>query len=411
MRTAALTIRHTVPGVLVAYSVWLVSGSVVIVKHGVNDPYVNVQRIQGAPIAKPGVNAQFLVSYGIPALDTADGFHAFADVWESEPGLFCVATDDGLEWSFAHSEAALPVNGRSRLTGASWKAQGQVIALRSADVSGAALDAITLRNAQQFGGLVDIKDGELSVDETFSRVDFEAIDKDIDNHRSVSFGAQSSTTLPAPGAATVNFSHTAQAQANSYIAGMSGHRGSQNISNCDYNGAALAGRRDENHPARAEWWDRPLGTPDGAAHTLTFNFSATTVGGMGAVSAYGVDQSNPVSENWTPTFAISTTPPNTTPSITGASAADELAITLTCWVCTPETNTPDASWTTDFNNPSGAAAPARGAAVSHIAGAASLTRTDTLSAAQEWTCIGGSLREPLPPGLDSAPAVSMMGVL
>lgn len=378
--------KRTLTGDTVAFAAWqLQDGTVVFVKvlQAQYDAFAIKGRGVGDPPGRPDPAATFLIGGGgVPALDTADGWPSIGDVWErvnDETGEIelHVATGDGYDWEYSFDVASDPgLSGQSMLSEFSAQSVGNRARFRP--------DAY----AKDAGGLYAVTaTRQLTLDADVLTVleaaDTEAVrsEKTIPNHKSVTFDAKSSG---ASLTASLTIAHVVtNTQTNLHLSVWTGfaNGGGQTISDITYNGTSLGAALVTGDPAlgrRAEQWamanpstgtNNIVITQSGAANDLT----------GGGWSAYGADQgtlySNTGSANGT----------STTPAVTITSAVGELVVT--CTLSRNQDITPDGSWASDWN--------ATGAAIryagSHLAGAASVTRTDSIASGQ-WILIGASIK-------------------
>lgn len=367
-----LTLRRMQPNApRLAFIVWRMpdqSFRLVRLAQAVYDAWAIGQKGVGDPPGKPAPQARFLCGQGgIPALDTPSGWPDVGDCWEADDGegntMLVVATGADPAWNFVDAVASDPGRGKTS------RRQGRRCAMRTRvvvrDYDLGALDRLTVPVA-----LPTLDD---------------PIDDVIDNHRSVTFDAAASSSVN--GGTSITYAHTVANQTDRYIGvGLANNNVATTVSSITYAGVALTLRLTSATFGGA----RVVYLYDLVAPTTGTNNVVITMSGLaqivgGSWSAYGVDQTTPRSNT------VNTTGTSAAPSGTLTSATDEVAVTVVGWRCnTGVTDTPDATWTSDWDVE--LSATAVGGAGSHITGAASVTRTDTLSGSNDWGIVGASLK-------------------
>lgn len=367
----ALTLRQFTGG-SVAFSVWLLSDQTIRVSKISQiqyDEFAVTRKGLGDAPGKPTVDAKFLMAAGgIPALNTADGWPSAEDAWEvNDPEIgryLVVATGSTLDFTYTMTIASPPVNRRSQLSGVRVKSVGNRQVFRQGQYNRNRLDLLVLT--------------EVPV------LERENVSGEIDNHRSVTFDAQSQGTINGS-ASSLTLSHVIANQSNGYLAALSSQRAGQTLNTVTYNGDSLTSLLNVvSVSARAEYYYRLA--PDIGTANIVFTYNANTSCVAGGISAYGVDQSTPHtdSDSQATTFGNN-------PTLTLTSAVGELAIANGCGN-PPGTPTPDATWTTAWNAAS-TGGNNRGGVAQYRAGAASsVTITITGWTASDCCIVGASLK-------------------
>lgn len=349
-----------------AFSVWRKGdGSFITVKHGADDPYVTEHGGTNTPPVAPSVDAVFLMAGGgIPELDTVDGWPHLNDCYETQfDGLtqLAICTGSDLDWFYENATASDPGQGQtSVLTGFLALSVGNLV--YQPTYSLAALPAPPVMLA------------------SFSMA---PINQVIPNHHSVTFDAKSTGSMVNTGGTTLTVSHTMSASANGYMAALERHNSSAGaLSTVVWNTSeSLTSRLTQafnSNTRRVEYWD--LVAPSSGAHNLVFTWAVAQNSCGGGISATGVDQATPRSNTGVNSGSIAGA------SVTCTSVSGELVLSNIGWTTFSVSDTVDATWTSDWNLTATAAQ-----AVAHIAGASSVTRTDTLSGADNWGSLAVSL--------------------
>lgn len=376
--------KRVLTGQQVAYTVWrLLDGSIVFqkVKQAEYDDFVLVRKAVGDAPGRPDPDAVFLTGGGgILAVDTADGWPSVGDVWEQPNGDtgkpdLVIATGDEYYWHYSHGIASDPgLTGQS--TFVEFKAQSDGHRARF-EAGEFAVDAQGVYTAQSSD--VSLVDDALTI-LIQPNTSTTTSSKTIPNHKSVTFDA--TDTGGSSGTTTLTIAHTVAVQSNLHLSVWVGFQngGGQTLSGVTYNAASMGAAQVTKDPAlgrRVELY--AMAAPATGTNNIVITASGNGDLTGGGWSAYGADQSTLYSN----TNSANAT--DTTPTLTITSAVGELVVTGTL---DRTTNiTPDATWTTDWN--------ATGAAIRyagcHIAGAASVTRTDSVASSQ-WILVGGSIK-------------------
>lgn len=377
----ALRLRQVATSGTVAFAVWLIGRTPVVVRltQAEYDAFAVTRQGVGDAPGRPDPAARFLMAAGgIAALDTADGWPETGDCWEETDArgqtVLVVARSSAPEFAYTFLAADDPGTGTvSRARGVRVQSDGHRQVVASYDV-------------RRLG------DVERALPAATPRTVATDLDAEVPNHRSVTFDAASHGTAIAT---SLTVSHTVANQANRYLAGLSSQRLGQSLTGVTYNGDALTSRANAGGGAgdftRAQLYD--MVAPDVGTANIVFSYSGNTAAVGGAISAYGVDQTNPRTD----TDAAHAN--DDTPTITLTSAAGELVITNVSWSKgasneSAGANTVDATWTEAWNDVTATGgAGQRGGAAAYIAGAASVTRTDAIEAggSPDWAMVGVSL--------------------
>jgi hypothetical protein len=365
----AVTLRQLTGGT-VAIAVWQLSdGTVRTVKltQAEYDEFALTRKGVGDAPGRPTSDAVFIMAGGgIPAIDTVDGWPSVEDAWEVvEPGegkRLVVATGTGVDFRYEQVIAAPPINSRSKTTGLRIRSAGNRQVVRTYNLN--RLDRVTLTETP-----------------ILTR---EELSGEIDNHRSVTFDATSSATIQS--ATSVTFAHTVAAQSNVYLACGGSNRAGSVPTSVTYNGTSLTKRGEIISRAAVTYWD--LVAPDtGASHTVVYTANEAGGGGVAGVwSAYGVNQTTPRSD-------LQTASGNSgSPAVTVSSATGELVLSIVGFDANGGAITVDATFTQDWSlEPT--SGNDRGGAGAHKAGAASVTRTDSLSGTDlRWAALGVAVK-------------------
>jgi len=351
----------------VALSMWrLIDGSPFVAKitQAQHDAWGGIGDAPGRPAA----DATFLMACGgIVALDTADGYPSKGDAWEdTDPALgniLRIATSNDFNWAYRQAIASDPGQGStSQLTGFAIESSGQRARLQIFDP----------QNLPDFD--TDVVPKKIAVS---------LIDEVIPNTRSVTFDA---TATGNGTGTTLTVAGTVATQTDRYIAAIAAYPLFGNpLTGVAWNGDGLTERLSLTHASGPEkevsYWD--MVAPDQGSFNLVFTFGSSNDCQGGFVSCYGVDQTTPRSATATDTGT------GTAPTLDFTSASGELIISAMGHGGADQTNTDDPDWTTDWNTIT-SWDPVCG--VAHIAGAASVNRTDTLSASAFWMMLGASIK-------------------
>lgn len=212
--------------------------------------------------------------------------------------------------------------------------------------------------------------------------------RQIPNHHSVTFDTSNSGT--ASFASNITVAGTVTSNANSYIGASTALRVDfDTVASVTWKGTALTQRLNPSFSDAIAYY-HDLAAPASGAGNLVIAFTGgganTGISSGGFQSAYGVDQAAPRSATNT---AIQTGG-DSTAAVTCASAVGELVFSFVAISANDLVDTPDATWTLDWNtensghNINGVAA--------HKAGAATDTRSDTLNSNWAFAIFCVSLR-------------------
>lgn len=398
----AQTLRHLTGGA-VAFAGWqLTNGSIVAVKisQQTYDVWTQAGAIGDAP-GRPDPAAVFLLAAGgIPALDTVDGWPAIGDSWEeTDPDtkltVLHVATGTTPNWGYSSYAASDPGTGSiSAISGFAARSDRNTLTLPSGSYTLTDVIAPTPQKVQLALGMyvpkkttvADVDGGVLSVPTGWAKSTVQPITGTIVNHKSVTFDrATEGDTLVGSTASSVTISHLVASQSNLYLAGVSSHRGGQNLSTVTYNAVGLTSRIDTGSSvsARAEYWD--LVAPSTGTNNAVFSYSAATSAVAGVISAYGVDQTTPRTGTGSSLKATTAGTENATAS--ASSTANDLVVSNICLdvfrtgASTGMTDTPDATWTQGWSADMWTSGTNMRAGIGmYIAGAAgTVTRTDSVT--------------------------------
>jgi len=381
---AVVTLREIVPdGMTYAYGVWRLSdGSTlpVYITQAEYDDFTRGGTVE--PAGRPTPDAVFLMAAGgLPNFTT--GRPQVGDFWITNETTrdVIVYLDNDPQWSYGQTTATEPLNGQSRETGNEYGVKNNSIALTLTKTLLTRLRAGTLTRTV---GQISIVNNVVTIPSGYVQRLDRTIDRFISNHRSVTFDASSHGSAFA---SSFTIAHTVAVQSNrAMIAGMGIRQG--DIVDIVYNGSTLT-------PITSNYWvsgnDARASTaqmiaPSTGTNNIVFTTGSALVIGGAAISAYGVDQTTPISNSSTNGNGSSAAP-----TVTITSAVDELAFTIDVWHInnTGATCTNDATWTSiTQENPFGYL----GVEGAYITGASSVTRTDALSAAAQWAMIGSSLK-------------------
>lgn len=363
------------------FAVWrLIDGTPVVTYHtqAEHDLFL-ADGGQGELPNRPAPDAAWMMGAGgQPLYNTPTGRPRLGDFYVDatrETWFWC---DDQPEWGYQYAIADAPANGSSRLQGRNYAVTNVRLIMQLNNPQINALRNGTFNYATT--GLTIVDNAVTVADDYIVRVNA-VIDRQIENHRSVTFDA---TSLGwSNGDNPVTWSHTCTTEADRYF-GLFVNRQATTAGSATYNGDALSSATESLNYDGARsliLWEKVA--PATGSNTVS-------VVGTGArerccvISAYGVDQTTPRSVTATPTTGTSTSPSIT---IAGGST-DELAISAsgTGGLATSPTN--DATWTSDEAGHNEGIQLAAG----HKTGAASLTKTDTLTASNAWAMLGVSLK-------------------
>ncbi len=383
-----LHLRHQHPTKTVAFTAWQMPNDTLRVVHVTQAAYDTSTRLPDADMpGRPSLGARFLFGAGgISALDTPTGWPSRGDCWEdTDPvtgeTVLRIALAVEPEWSYTHEKADDPVDNLSRTTILQGGTLRSRATLRRGQYDLQHLDQLRFP-ARRVTSYVGTRHGQ------------------IPNHHSVSFDVAGSGTATA--ATSITFSVTVAVQSNRYVAGASVNASGQTLSTVTYNAVGLTSRItcftsgttcSDASPNQREYYFDLVNNSTGA-HNAVFTYSAKTTGVAGLWSLYGVDQSTPRSSTG------STAGASTAPFITIASATGEIVLTMIGNTATVPL-TVDATWTSDWN-----AISTNAGAGAHLAGAASVTRTDTQSTTQ-WGAVGASIKAV---ASSCVPTLTLLGV-
>lgn len=359
----------------VAVAFWIMPDNTVItvrVKQGDYDEFAINKKGVGEFPGKPDSKARFMLAWGgMPALNTVDGYPNAGDAWEETlEGIkvLRIATSDKFDWNYKDAAASDPGAGlTSQLTGIEVKSSGNAVVLTT----------------------YDILNLPLTIPDIPKTVIVTPIDETIPNHKSVSFDAQSNGSFTL--VTSVTISHTVtNTQSNLYIGSSLGiTNDSAAPYTCTYKGvslnAILAQATGGSANKLGKYFDLANNQVATGANNIVWSWTNNAQGGtVGTQSAYGVNQSTPR------TTAASAPGNDAAPTQTIASATGELVLTNFIWRSIGAiTDTVDGTWTQDYKLTSAGGLDLAGA---HLAGAASVTRTDTLSGSANWAVMGVALK-------------------
>lgn len=354
---------------------------------------------------RPSDGAIFCCAHLIPAVDTDDGYRLPGDCFllpwkeEKEPSLVVdVAGDPLLFWDYSAASADDPAT--NGITHAEYEAFLDTTGLPPLDLAKVTGDG-TGQYSRKTGlllqpignavrlvpGAFDLKNPEKAAyAPTVPSLTVQRINTISPNHHSVAFDAHATTDSALTSGLT--FAHVMSASANGYLNCTTGvyNVAGGTISGVTYAAAsATALGPDQAILAGAQGYANYFYKKSPA--TGTNNIVATpthTNSQMSACSqsATGVDQTTPHTDAQTATGL------STAPMVTFNSATGELGVGGCCFA-TNGSGTEDGAWTPDDNV---AASVDVGNLTAHIAGAATLTRTVTLSLSQSWVIFGVSLK-------------------
>lgn len=398
-------------GRIVAWTIWqLPDGSVTHMKHLGDDPYCLKQNGGGDPLDSPEPGAVFLGGEGgFPEVDTADGWLYEGDCVEMErDGVMqlCVATGDDPDFEAHAKQYELPEPMSIKdlpLSVLKHPDFDSALAAALADLFvGVKVDCsdkldpklwfsrVTGVHAVSSGNRIWLDKYDLKAlpdlqpaTPVLSAVPFDTFEP---NHFSVTFDATAAVSGSATTSVTVSL--TMSSSANGYMAGTAsfGRATSQTLSSAKWNTTETMTSRlvadTVTVPRRGEYSD--LVAPTSGAHSVVFTFSANTNSVCGVQSATGVNQTSPRETVGTPTTGT-----GFAPSYTIASSVGNLVFTVFTVVGSgTSTDTVDVTWVSDWSQTSNSATLSAGA---HIAGAASVTRTDVVNLSLEYALLGVSI--------------------
>lgn len=342
-----------------AYTAWLLpdgSTRIVYLKQAEYEEFHIDRKGEGEAPGKPSDDAKFLMGVGgIPVFNTPDGRPHRGDFWKHD-GEIIVFTGEEPTWGYKLEVADEPKDGRSRILGFEVSHENHV----------------TVRS------LLDVTKLPLPIKRQ------NVIDAYIPNHKSVTFDASSISNQSF--GTSMSVSHTTTSNADRYmLTGTMLRQGA--VSTVTYNSVSMTGRTTNTvDPYSGEVniriWD--LIAPTNGANTILASWTGNKAGHMATITGYGADQTTGFSNT------ASNTGTNTSPTVTVTSATGELVFTMMGWYAQGITSTPDGSWTAlTQGNPSLFA----GAQGAYKAGAATVTRTDTLSGTPTgWVMQGVSMK-------------------
>lgn len=380
-----LTLRNLVKGSMVAFRGWMLPDGSLLTTKISQQEYIDFSIKNGGKGNAPGQpdpNAVFLMSgAGIQALDTQDGWPSAGDCWEEtdDNGItrLVIATGADLDWNYNRAIASDPGKGLTSLC-----------AILTAEVSGHRyiLDTYDLKSLDQIV-VPQLEQVAQAVVDTAT----------ILNHKSVTFDASASASTGTTAASSLTYAHPVASQPNTYIGIFSTLRSGQTFTSATYNGTTATTQINfvtspPNGTVRNIYSDQA--NPSTGTHNVVVTFSAATSGIAGSMSAYGVNQSTPLSH--TQTNADSSSVPASPANITITSAVGELVLANTAWEIGTSgvTVTFDPAVTPDWNLPNTDANP-RGSAGCHIAGASSITISNPVnypSTHMAWCMVAVSLK-------------------
>ena len=336
----------------------------------------------GDPPGKPAVDAVFMMAGGgLPAFNTPTGRPRAGNFWvknaaKREVVLFF---GDSPNWGYGHTIADDPGSGQtSRLRGFTYGIAGNSLETTLTNSRLNALRAGTLTVTIKG---ISIVNNVATVPNTYIKKLDAIIDRTISNHRSVTFDASSHASLG--GGSDLTFAHVVASQTDRCI--VVGHGSRQGTSSAvTYAGSALTSI-DSVAPGgdlNGRTW-RLIAPSTGSNNIVCSHTGGGGYQGAAAISAYGVDQTTPVEDS------VGAGAYGSAPTATFDSATDGLGFTFMAWQNFGGiTNTPDAAWTSITAEMPGYFE-SQGA---YKTGAATLTRTDTLSSSEEWVMLGVALK-------------------
>lgn len=376
-----LVLRHLTGG-QVAFAVFVMpDGSVREVK--LTQKEVEKYNQSTFDAAKPDPGAVFKMAVGgIPALDTVDGYAHIGDMWEADYGdgktLFVKTTEAMEDWACQQSIADAPLDGFSRQVTGAWQSKGNIVALTKYDLANPPALTVVSKDVS-----IDSL-GETTTAKIEQKADtFTTLEP---NHRSVSF--DSTISGQATTGTTITVSTVIASNSNRILVGGATYAngGGQVLNTVVFNTSESLTERvtktNAGNNRKQGLWS--VFAPSVTTANTVFTLSAAGNGWTAGIwSAYGASQ--------TTTFSNTATgeATNTVPTGTCTSAVGELVVSIVMVRATAAVDTPDATWTTDWNQLV-VANPIIGVGA-HIAGAATVTRTDSLAGSSEWTMLMGSI--------------------
>lgn len=380
-------LREIVPdGSSYAMSVWRLSDGtpqLMYITQAEYDDFVVTRGAIGEPAGKPTPDAVFLMaSGGMPNFTT--GRPQCGDFWVRDEATREVVlfADNDPEWHYAQTVASEPVNRASRETG---NVYGTANNSYTFTLTKALLTRLRAGTLTRTLGQVSIVNNVVTIPDGYIKRLEATIDRIIPNHRSVTFDAATSASNSYGTSLTI--SHTVAVQSNlAMLAGMGIRQ--VNITNMKYNAVTMTAL-DSNYwvgASDARVNGAKLVAPATGTHNWVGTAASSAQIGGAVLSAYGVDQTTPVSNSNKAGNSGSTSP-----SVTCTSATDELVFSFLGWHRgnTSMTDTLDGSWTQITQQIGDGYLGTSGA---YITGASSVTRTDTLSTSKQWAILAYSLK-------------------
>lgn len=341
-------------------------------------------------IATDSASGFMMAGGGYPALNTADGYPSQGDVWLSADGV-TLNIYVGNSWDFTYSffrDIDIGNNTANRV-GFSVNGSGNWIKCKPGEWSGSA-DSPTM--TKTVAGIF-LSNGTLTILQA-SSLGVTPINQIVSYHHSVAFDAAASAIQNS--GTSVTYSHTMSAVANGYIGVfVGGYFGTYFVSGT-YAGSSLnenASMKNSSRNSQGGLSYADLTAPTSGPNNVVINVTNAASNEFGAtsVSATGVNQGTPTSN---PTLNNGTSSPATL-TVTSQTGSIVFAEVLSDGVITP-----DATWTADsaFNTNNTVQA------VRHIAGAASVSRSDTLTSPSFWIANGLSVDAAPGPTINTQPS-------
>lgn len=365
-----------------AISIWRLndnSAQVVVITQASYDAFVAGGAI-GEPDGKPTPDAVFMMACGgKPQYNTPTGAPRIGDFYVADAGTretwFFLSNEE--DWGYGYAIADAPVAGQSRLQGREYKRAGGKF---TTTLNNPQLNALRSGTFSFSNSKISIVNNVATVEDVIlSNV---AVDKQIPNHRSVSFDASSWATN---GFATnITVAHTVGSNTDRYLVSDHGTRQGASSSATFAGNAMTTIVTDQNSDqhGRAYGYLNPASGANNFVGVAVFEPSNQVVSQS---SFYGVDQASPYT-------SASANGSSTAPSVTISSAVNDMVYSAVNWVYdNGATNTPDATWTTDAS-PSAGDGSFNSSWGAYKTGAASLTRTDSLAISNSWVALAVSLK-------------------
>lgn len=336
--------------------------------------------------AKPDPGALFKMAVGgIPELNTVDGYSHTGDMWEADygdgPQLYVKTSESMEDWAYQESIAADPVGGFSAQVSKAYRSRGNIVSLTNYDLA--------------TPPVLTVNDKDISVDSlgetTVLKIEQQSavMTTQEPNHKSVTF--DSTVSGQATTGTTITVSTVIASNTNRMLVGGATYvnGGGQVLNTVVFNTSESLTERvtktNAGNNRKQGLWS--VFAPTATTANTVFTLSATANGWTAGVwSVYGASQ--------TTTFSNTATgeATNTAPTVTVTSAVGELVVSIVMVRAAASVDTPDGTWTTDWNQVV-VANPIIGVGA-HIAGAASVTRTDSILSSSEWTILAGSIPVP-----------------